>query len=277
MSDWMRPLKVLTKFKKPVWFVKKGWNSMELLFETTRLPLVTRIHPWFREDRNDARWLPINENLEVPESVPLPLALLDRFLEESSHRVIVDTCPCRTFEGCKKYPLDIGCIFAGESADMKGLLPLISRRASVEEAKAHARKAVEAGLVPAVGKVRLDNSLIRVKDCGKMLTICFCCECCCVTSFFKHLPIEALDPIFPRLDGVVMEVTDDCNGCGKCAKSCFIEAISVPYNKAQISQYCRACGRCASICPKDAINMRIEDPDYLDKAYERICKYVDVG
>ncbi|MBN1289368.1 MAG: 4Fe-4S binding protein [Actinobacteria bacterium] len=274
MSDWLRPLKVLAKRKKPVWFIREAWDSMELFFRASRMPLVTRLHPWFRADRNDARWLPVNQDLELPDSVPLPITLLDRFIEESSKRVIVDTCPCRTIEGCKNYPVDIGCIFVGE-ATVEGLLPLVARQASIEEAKAHARRAVASGLVPVVGKVRLDNSLIRVRDRGKLLTICFCCECCCVTSFFEHMSLEDLDPIFPRLDGIKMEVTEECNGCGLCAKNCFIKAITVPFGKAQISDYCRACGRCATVCPKNAIKIRIEDPDYLEKSYQRIRQYVD--
>lgn len=276
MSDVARPFKILAKRKKPVWLIQKAWNSLEIFFQASHLPLVTRIHPWFRADKTDARWLPVNEDLELPESTPVPLALLDRFIEESCQRVIIDACPCRMFEGCKNHPWDIGCLFLGAQS-MDGFFPLVAKKATVEQAKAHARKAIEAGLVPAMGKVRLDNSLIRVRDKGKLMTVCFCCDCCCISGFFKHLPLKDIEPIFPRLDGIVVEVnTEKCNGCGKCAKHCYTEAITVPYGKAQISQYCRACGRCATACPQDAIKIRIEDPEYIDKAYERIRQYVDV-
>lgn len=39
-------------------------------------------------------------------------------------------------------------------------------------------------------------------------------------------------------------------------------------------EYCRACGRCASACPRRAIEIRIDDPDFLEKAYRRIRAHV---
>jgi ferredoxin len=41
-----------------------------------------------------------------------------------------------------------------------------------------------------------------------------------------------------------------------------------------MGDYCRACGRCANICPNDAIEIRIDDPDFLEKSYRRIRKQV---
>ena len=44
--------------------------------------------------------------------------------------------------------------------------------------------------------------------------------------------------------------------------------------KAVIGEYCRACGRCATVCPEDAIDVRIDDPEFLENAYDRIRSYV---
>jgi UDP-glucose 4-epimerase len=55
---------------------------------------------------------------------------------------------------------------------------------------------------------------------------------------------------------------------------CFIGAIRVEDKKALISDYCRACGRCATVCPNDAIEVKITDPDFLDKTYRQIRSYV---
>lgn len=274
MDNSFRPLKILARQKEPVEPFKFVWHQVGLFYKAARLPFMTKLNPWFHPDKNETRWLPVNENLEADSSMPLPIELLDRFIDEASHRMVVDACVCRSIEGCKNYPRDIGCIMMGDGA-MKGDLPLISREVTPEEAKAHARKAVDAGLVPMVGKLRLDSTLAaHVIDTRKLLTACFCCDCCCVTYNYRHLPLETLDPIISRLEGAVIEVTDDCTGCGKCIKKCYIQAITVPDGKAQISEYCRACGRCATVCPKNAIKVRLTDPEFLDKAYEKICAKV---
>jgi ferredoxin len=239
----------------------------------TRLPYSYRWHPWMREDLTDMRWLPINQDIEMPQSAPLPVELVDRFIEEASHRVIASYCGCRAGFGCKDYPVDIGCLLLGDSAiEIKRYG---CHEVGVEEAKAHLRRAVEAGLVPIVGKARVDNFFYGVKDRKRLLTVCLCCECCCVTRFTAVSPLERLEPIFPKLDGITVEVTGDCTGCGKCVDRCYIQAIELRDGRAVIGEYCRACGRCASACPKKAISIRIDDPDFLEKAYRRIGHYVD--
>lgn len=274
------PMHYLVGRKIPFMRGKKGYKSGRFLFDQSmgwaftmsRLPGMVKIHPWFREDLSDIRWLPVEEKVEVPSSVPIPIELLDRFIEEASKRyVITGGCGCRIACGCKDYPQEIGCLFLGDSADE--VPEAISSEVTVEEAKAHVKKALDAGLVPLIGKVGQDNTIFGVKERRRLVTICFCCECCCISRILRFVELEDLDPVFPRLDGVVMEITDDCKGCGKCVDSCYIKALSVPYGKAQISEYCRACGRCIKECPKGAIKMKITDPEYLDKAYERILAY----
>jgi UDP-glucose 4-epimerase len=148
------------------------------------------------------------------------------------------------------------------------------REVGVEEALEHARRAVEAGLIPVVGKVRADNYIFDVKDRSTMLTTCFCCECCCVTRYMRYLPVKTLEPLMPRLEGVTVTVSESCRGCGECAGHCYIGAIEVRGGKAVVGEMCRACGRCAAVCPHDAIEIRIDDPDFLDKAYASIRSYV---
>ncbi len=237
-----------------------------------RIPGLDRVHPWLRADKTDARWLPINADIDMPGEAPVPLALLERFIEEASHRVIIDYCGCRRGWKCKDYPEDIGCLMMGESALEIKRFP--GREVDVEEARRHARRAVEAGLIPIVGKARVDNYIFGVKDRSRMLTTCFCCECCCVTRYTRYVPVKSLDPIQPRLEGIVIEVSDECKGCGKCAEHCYIGAVEVRDGRAVIGELCRACGRCASICPRDAITIRIDDPEFLEKAYARIRSYV---
>jgi UDP-glucose 4-epimerase len=148
------------------------------------------------------------------------------------------------------------------------------REVGVEEAMAHVRKAVDAGLVPIVGKARADNYIFKIKDRGKLLTVCFCCECCCVTRFTNYMPLEYLEPTFRRLEGISITVTDECKACGKCTERCYMGAITVTGDRAQIGKACRACGRCAITCPSNAIKIEITDPEFLEKSYERIRSYV---
>ncbi len=58
-----------------------------------------------------------------------------------------------------------------------------------EQAHAHVERAVEVGLVPMTGKVRVDNFIFLTPDEQKLLSVCFCCHCCSMMTSFKHIPI----------------------------------------------------------------------------------------
>ena len=52
-----------------------------------------------------------------------------------------------------------------------------------------------------------------------------------------------------------------CIGCGKCAKVCKFEAITIEGNLAYIDQdKCKACGLCLNECPKNAIQATFTPP-----------------
>lgn len=233
-----------------------------------RVPPITVVHPWFRPDLTDMRWIPVNEDLLLPENVPAPLALLDRLIEEASHRVIFNACGCRTAFQCENHPTDIACLMMGDSALETS--PSLRREVGVTEAKEHARKAVEAGLVPMVGKARVDNYIFGVKDRSRLLSTCFCCDCCCISRYERYFSKGRLSEMFPRLNGVHVEVGPACDGCGDCVAHCYVRAIKMKGGKAVISEKCRACGRCAAMCPPRAITVAIDDGSFLDTDYERI-------
>ena len=258
---------------KNPWLMRRGRDLVEAAFRLSRLPVLGRFHPWARPEGTDMRWLPINDDLLLPQGVPVPSSLLDRWIEEASHRVILDYCGCRRASACRHYPAEIGCLLMGDAAPRAARS--ISREVEPEEARAHASRAMRAGLVPAVGTARVDNLVFNVEDPRRMLTVCFCCECCCLGRYLRHVPLDSLDRIFPPLPGVSVRVNDRCTGCGECVSHCYIGAIEVVGGRAVHGGYCRACGRCAAACPRGAVEVRIDDPGFLEKTYRRIRSRVD--
>lgn len=262
-----------SKTRRQVHIKGIGKNMERMMKGFYHLPLVNRWHPWLKADRTDMRWLPINQDIEMPEGAPMPLTVLDRIIEEASHRAIIDYCGCRKGWGCKDYPVEIGCLLMGDSSLEAKRFPF--REVGVDEAKEHARRAVDAGLVPIVGKARVDNFIFKIKDRHRLLTACFCCECCCVTRFSAYAPLEFIEPSQPPLESVTISLDPEkCKGCGKCAQKCYLQAITVTDKKAVITEYCRACGRCATVCPNDAIEVRLSDPEFVEKTLDRIRTYV---
>ena len=79
------------------------------------------------------------------------------------------------------------------------------------------------------------------------------------------------------MPGVSVTVTDTCVGCGTCAEGiCFVNAITLVDDHAVISDQCRGCGRCVEICPESAIEMTIENIDFVRDSIERVDSVVDV-
>lgn len=251
-----------------------GMMYMHGHFRLGKIPVLRDIHPWLTRRKTSLSWLPVNKNIEKDPDVPLPPRVVEEYIDKAEHMVIFDFCGCRRAGDCKNYPHDIGCLLMGDS-----VLEIKSqncREVTKEEAREHLHRAVEAGLVPVIGKARVDNFIFQVPDRGRLLTVCFCCECCCISRFVRHLPAEHLDRMFLPLDGLSIEVSDDCIGCGKCVDRCFIGAIKIRGGKAVMSDQCRICGRCAASCPEDAIRIRLDNPHYVENIQKRLEPHVDV-
>ncbi len=265
---------IIAKFSTNRTFLKFFLGSIKFLFKVFSLPGIRKNHPWVSEKYTYSAVLPINEELTV-DNVLLPYPIINEIIDRSSHRMIMNVCGCRLTYDCQNHPIDIGCINMGES--VLDLSPALGRLASKEEAKAHAKKAIDNGLVPFIGKGRLDNALYMIPDKGKLLGLCFCCHCCCITDAFANLPADHFKRLFPDYEGIKMEITDDCTACGSCIDYCLYNAITIENSKAVQNDMCVQCGRCATNCPSQAIKMSLSDTKFMDEILKKIDTYVDLS
>jgi UDP-glucose 4-epimerase len=253
----------------------KFFKSFEWLYAMAYIPALRDRIPALDPNLSYVSTIPINKDIEGAEGIALPEEVLDRLIDISNYRVILQQCACRAIYGCEHYPRDVGCIFMGESA--RKIPREYGREATKEEARAHVRRAIAAGLVPIVGEARADYELLRIPYDGRLLTNCFCCECCCLSRAFRRGPVATVDGIMHPVEGLSVEVTDACVGCGTCEKACFIKAIQVRGGRAIIDEYCRVCGRCAAACPRGAIKLRLDNPNAVDDVVNRILGKVDLS
>ena len=255
--------------------IKSLFKSFEWLWALAYVPILRDRIPALDPRLSNVSTIPINKDIEGGEGIALPEEVLDRLIEKSNDRVIINLCGCRMIYGCKQYPQDLGCLFMGKST--RRIPRSFCHEATVQEAKAHVRKAVGAGLVPIVGEARADHDLLRIPYEGTLLTSCFCCECCCLSRFFRRGPLEIVDGIMHPVEGLTVQVTDACVGCGTCVSTCFIQAIQVKAGQAVIDEYCRVCGRCAAACPQNAIKLKLENPHAVDDVVNRILSKVNLS
>jgi len=208
--------------------------------------------------------------LEGPADVVLPSQAVEQAIRRASHRVIMNFCICREAMQCRDYPIELGCLFLGDAA--KKIHPELGRRATVEEALETARQCREAGLVHSIGRSGIDPVWLQVGPPQKLLTICSCCPCCCITRTIPYSN-PVLGRKYTRMPGVTVTVGEGCSGCGACVERCIFQALSMSDDRAVIDESsCRGCGRCASMCPEEAIAVTVSDPDFLVKTMARLAK-----
>ncbi len=262
---------------RPLWqvsLIKKTFPTPTIA-KLTRLPFIGKLAQYLLFHEDEIIYLPINESIPGEDQVALPSDVVRHFVKTAKQRWVMNECICRASASCKDYPIDIGCMFLGDAT--QEINPALGRPVSVEEGLAHVDRCQEAGLVHLIGRNKLDSVWLNAKPAEKLLTICNCCECCCL---WKVLIPNAFQPIgesVQRMEGVNVYVTDDCQGCETCVEQCFVQAISMIDEKAEISDECRGCGLCVTVCPDQAITMEIPDIEDLNqKLIERISSLVDV-
>ena len=257
--------------------VKPMFGVIMQFFRLINLPGLRRIHPWVQPEKTEMYILPVNESLERGEDVILPYQIVEQFIERFSHHVIMEFCGCRNAYRCEEYPQDIGCLMMGE--DSKKIKTPWARRVTREEAKAHVKRAVEAGLPPFIGKIRVDNFLFGIPESNKLFTVCFCCDCCCLGRMYRYMPAENRNLQMKRLEGLTVWVDEEkCEGCGTCAEHCFLDLITISEEgKSQIPDDCRGCGRCARYCPNGAIHVRLDNPGFVNQVVGTLENLIEVS
>ncbi len=269
--------------------IKRNWRTLlwaayiwqpvtDFWTKTTAWPVLGKLTGWIvNRDHFDVTFVPINEELEDNGSTVLPKQIVEEMIRRSCHRIILPICLCRVGCRCRDYPMEIGCIFMGEAT--KKTDPSIGRPVSVEEALEHMERSIAAGLIPQIGRVDPDPFMlgVRMKDWKRFLTLCFCCPCCCIAMRNQLSWDPDIRRRMHRLEGLSIEISDECDGCGKCAKECFAAAIVVEDKKARIGPDCKGCGLCVDVCPRDAISISVTDGDLmLEDAFRRIESYADI-
>jgi len=269
---------------RPLWLVeliKKTFPRRFLVARLTKWPIIGGILDHWLFEGDDLIYLPrnqvipINKSLDQPGSMVLPSQVVDYFIEKTNYHWIMHSCICRAAEKCQDYPIDLGCLFLGEA--VLGINPQLGRRVTKEEALEHVRRCREAGLVHLIGRNKLDTVWLGVGPGSKLLTICNCCPCCCLWRVLPHVAPSIGDKI-TRMPGLTVAVSDRCTGCGTCTRDvCFVNAIQLVNQRAVISDECRGCGRCVSICPQEAIEISIDNDQFVEELINRLSPLVDVS
>jgi ferredoxin len=269
---------------RPRWFVqlvKWAFPGRFLAARSTNLPIIGGMveHWLFRGD--GLVYLPqdqvieIDEAVELPGEMVLPSQVVEHFIKAASTHWIMNVCICRDANGCKDYPIEWGCLFLGEAA--AGINPKLGRQVTEEEALAHVRRCREAGLVHLIGRNKMDTVWLGVGPGDRLLTICNCCPCCCLMGVLPYLAPQ-IGAKIARMPGVSVAVNGNCVGCGTCTLDvCFVKAIDLVDGHALISDECRGCGRCVRVCPEQAIEISVDQGQFVAETIARISPLVDVS
>ena len=270
------PKEVSTKMsrsKRGYDLLLKSYKYKDFVFKLTKVPVLGIIGRRILGKDTTVTYVPIFENLELPPGTVAPVSVIEHFINEASDHFILSRCPCRSENGCEDFDRDFGCTFLGPA--VREINPEVGRLVSREEALEHLRQATEAGLVSSIGKFKGDAIAMGVRDHEHLVSICHCCPCCCVATSVQFAAREERDH-WVKLEGVTVEVTDSCNGCGLCVDACIFKQMSIADGVALVGEECKGCGRCAMACKRDGIRISIDNPAYADEFISRLSSRVAV-
>ena len=245
----------------------------------TRLPLFREIAVRHSEpEKTLGSYIPINRSLGEFENQLMPEKIIEHFLKKAKLFYIQNACGCRVYHDCQDHDRTLGCMYIGDDVDSIVLPPTQGRYITQEEALEHAKKSIENGLIPVFGKHPGETYGIGAKDTGHLMSMCFCCPCCCINGKIANNATSELQ-VFTRMEGLTVEVDPDtCVGCEDCMEVCVFEGMEMIDGIARVNQEkCLGCGRCEQVCPNNAITITLDDPKRLDEFIRRIEAKVDVS
>jgi UDP-glucose 4-epimerase len=270
---------------RPKWwldFLRIIWPLTTISAKMTQWPvfgpvLAFLVKPIFTGKNFHVSYVPINATVDGTVSSVIPEKLLEELIRRSAHRVTINRCTCRESEKCEHFPVEDACLHLGEGT--MNIDRHLATPRTVDEAIAHTRKMIGMGLVPMIGRVRMDDFFYGEPNTGKMLTICYCCSCCCtIMKSMRYFPNDVKKSLV-LLKGLRVVVDNEaCTRCGVCVAECFAGALAmgdggIAWNES----LCKGCGRCVTVCPVKAVSIVVDDMDRaIDDMKGRIRERVDI-
>ena len=161
---------------------------------------------WIREGEEANWFIPSGSTVEIGTDIPtgkqvmLPGLVVEDLLDEADGIFAMAACPCRTAFECQSHPREIGCLHLGPAT--KGIPEEVGQRLTLEEGRAYLGHALAEGLMPTVLYMPSEAEIFEV-DKTQMLSICFCCECCCdVRLLLREGPDRYWDLYNQRMPGL---------------------------------------------------------------------------
>jgi UDP-glucose 4-epimerase len=232
------------------------------------------------ERENYGHYIPVDLPMGDFENDVVPYKVFEHFINKASN-IVVRTCPCRERWDCQDHSKQYGCIFMGDDTKNMVLDSSEGYVATKEQALEHVRNAIAEGLVPTIGRnVAEAEDGHGVKDTGRFLSGCFCCECCCIavkTSQYVDRSSMTGDSPGEKKGWKIKVDLEKCDGCSTCVETCPFKLRYMEDGKSSVdNSYCAGCGRCVKVCPNGAISIEVEDPEYLEKYIAKVESIVDV-
>jgi UDP-glucose 4-epimerase len=274
-------------------FKRSGeWQEMMGFYRWLKPGLMAMRLPWIGprlqkrwiKPGSDANWfIPAHRTIQVGEAIPtgeqvsLPYAVVERLLREAESIFAMKACPCRTAFHCQEHPQELGCLHLGPAA--RRIPPGLGRLVSVDEGLEHLALAMRSGLVPTILHIPSEAEIFKV-DKNRLLSVCFCCECCCdVRLMLRHGPKRYWELYNQRMLGLTVAVSDACTLCGACVQACYggERVIRMGEQRAEIGARCLGCGKCLAACPEEAISIEIDpQTDLVQSLLDRISECVQI-
>jgi len=270
----------------------KAWQQMMAFYRWLRPGLWAMSLPWIGpylqrswiKEESDANWfIPVQKTIQVGEAIPLgkqvalPYAVVERLLREADGVFAMKACPCRTAFRCQEHPWGLGCLHLGAAA--RGIPPELGRLLSMDEGLEHLSQAMLSGLVPTILHIPSEAEIFKV-DKNRLLSICFCCECCCdVRLMLRTGPERYWDLYNQRMPGLIVSVSEACTLCGACVQACYggERVIRLGNERAEIDERCLGCGKCIPACPEGAISIEYDPQvDIIQQLLGRISQRVQI-